>query len=219
MPDHYYTAQPQSDHKPARFEVPYRGYTLLFETDSGVFSRLEMDRGTEVLLHTLPENMTGAVLDMGCGYGALGVSLARANPDCRLTMADINERAVALAAVNAQANGVTAETLVSNGFAALQDKRFDWIVTNPPIRAGKKVIYQMFADSANALTPNGSLILVIRKQQGAPSAQAYLQTLFTQVERSDRASGYWVLRCTSPRGSTIQSEPHFNESDKDHAVQ
>ena len=213
MPDHYYTALPQSVHKPARFEVPYRGHTLLFETDSGVFSRLEMDRGTEILLHSLPQQLSGTVLDMGCGYGALGVTLAKANPGCKLTMADINERAVTLAALNAHENGVTAETLVSDGFSALGGRRFDWIVTNPPIRAGKKVIYRMFADSANALAPDGQVILVIRKQQGAPSAEAYLQTLFAQVERMDRASGYWILRCASPRKAADQNVPIGNESD------
>ena len=109
MTDHYFTPAPQSEHKPAQFETSYRGHTLLFETDSGVFSRLALDRGTAILLDALPEKLAGAALDMGCGYGALGVSLAKANPDCTLTMADINERAVTLAGDNAARNGIKAK--------------------------------------------------------------------------------------------------------------
>lgn len=198
MADHYFTASPQSGHKPASFETSYRGHTLLFETDSGVFSRLELDRGTEVLLNALPETVTGRVLDMGCGYGALGVSVAKANHGCTLTMADINERAVSLAAENAKRNGVEAETLQSDGFVKLAGRTFDLIATNPPIRAGKQVIYRLFADGAKALAEGGAMILVIRKQQGAPSAKTYLETLFGQVRIIERSGGFWVLWCETP---------------------
>ena len=206
MPDHYYTPSPQSEHKPARFETVYRGHALIFETDSGVFSRLELDRGTATLLDAMPAEIVGRVLDMGCGYGALGVSLAVANVGCVLTMADINERAVSLAAENAKRNGVTADTLQSDGFTALTGHRFDLIVTNPPIRAGKRVIYQLFTDGAKALAEGGSLMLVIRKQQGAASARAYLETLFSQVEIIDRSGGFWVLRCTLPL-TQVEGDP------------
>ncbi|HPS82549.1 MAG TPA: methyltransferase, partial [Candidatus Limiplasma sp.] len=194
---------------PTSFETHYRGQTLRFETDRGVFSRLEMDRGTEVLLDALPEGIGGRVLDMGCGYGALGVSLGKANPTCALTMVDINERAVSLARENAKRNGVAAETLVSDGYAALAGRVFDLIVTNPPIRAGKRVIYRMFADGAAALAEGGAMVLVIRKQQGAPSAKAYLETLFKRVQVTDRSGGFWVLRCEQPQAARV------GESDTD----
>ena len=212
MADHYFSPSPQSAHHPSRFESEYLGHTLLFETDSGVFSRLSLDKGTAILLDALPEAIRGDVLDMGCGYGALGVSLAAANPDARLTMADIDARAVALAKANAAANHVAAETLTSDGYAALAGRTFDLIVTNPPIRAGKQVIYRMFADGACALRPGGALVLVIRKQQGAPSAKAYLETLFRQVALASREAGYWVLRCENPLPQRA-TEPNPNESD------
>lgn len=203
MADHYFTETPESPHKPMRFQTEYRGHTLTFQTDSGVFSRTEIDKGSRTLLDAIPDAIAGDVLDMGCGYGALGVCLKKHNPDCRLTMADINERAVRLAADNAAQNSVDAETIQTNGFAALNGRKFDLIVTNPPIRAGKPVIYGMFADAAHALKAHGALTLVIRKQQGAPSAAAYLQTLFQTVEVLCKKGGYWVLRCESSRPGNL----------------
>jgi 16S rRNA (guanine1207-N2)-methyltransferase len=209
--DHYFTSSPHSEHRPARFEMRYRECTLLFETDSGVFSRTGLDKGTQALLNALPEKIVGRVLDMGCGYGALGVSLAKANPGCTLTMADINERAVGLAAENAKTNGVEAETLVSDGFAALEGRTFDLIALNPPIRAGKRVVYGLFAGGAAAVAPGGAMAVVIRKQQGAPSARAYLLTLFNRVEIIDRSGGYWTLWCEESCAADAQAQINTTE--------
>ena len=202
MSDHYYSPNPQSAHKPALVETSYRGHFLAFQTDSGVFSRLELDKGTALLLDTLPEKLSGEVLDMGCGYGVIGISVGRAYPGCVITMADVNSRAVELAAENAKQNNVAAHTLQSDGYAAIpMEERFDLILQNPPIRAGKQVIYQMFADAAQRLSPDGSLWLVIRKQQGAPSAMTYLQTLFADARIMEKKSGYWIICCAHPKAS------------------
>ena len=195
--DHYYTAEPSSDHRPGEVRFSYGGRDLVFATDSGVFSRRELDRGTEVLLHALPEAIGGPVLDMGCGYGAIGVAVGARWPELSVIMADVNRRACDLARENARRNGVDAEVLESDGYAALAGRRFATILQNPPIRAGKAVIYRMFADGAKSLLPGGRLFLVIRKQQGAPSAQKYLSTLFGQVELLARDAGYWILCCTA----------------------
>lgn len=208
MPDHYYTPAPQSDHKPASLSFPYRGHDLVFDTDSGVFSRLEVDRGTQLLLRTLPDPLEGSVLDMGCGYGAIGLSVGKAYPGCTVTLADINERAVSLAQANAKRNGVKARVLISDGFSALKGETFHFVLQNPPIRAGKKVIYAMFADAARCLATEGQLWLVIRKQQGAPSAMTYLGTLFGQVEAVAKKGGYWILRCTSPQELSERGDSH-----------
>lgn len=198
MPDHYYTQSPQSGHRPAQVTLSYRGCELSFSTDSGVFSRTEVDRGTEILLDTLPESVSGDVLDMGCGYGVIGVAVGKRWPECRVTMADVNERACELAQKNAQAAGVEAKVLQSDGFASILDASYDLILQNPPIRAGKAVIYRMFADAAKRLNEAGELWLVIRKQQGAPSALNYLCTLFEEVEVVEKKAGYWIMRCASP---------------------
>ena len=149
--DHYYTAEPSSDHRPGEVRFCYGGRELVFATDSGVFSRRELDRGTEVLLAALPEPVSGPVLDMGCGYGTIGVAVGARWPGLAVTMADVNRRACDLARENARRNGVRAEVLESDGYMALTGRRFATILQNPPIRAGKAVIYRMIADGAASL--------------------------------------------------------------------
>ena len=196
MNDQYYTAEPSSASRPVETNFAFRGRELRFTTDAGVFSKGELDQGTRILLDALPDlGGAGTLLDLGCGWGAIGVSLASAYAGLQVTMADVNRRAVGLAGANAAANGVAdrCRAVESDGFAALQGERFDAVVTNPPIRAGKATIYQMFADAKEHLNSGGSLYLVIRKQQGAESCIKYLKTLYAQVEKLDRSAGFWVI--------------------------
>ena len=194
MNDHYYTREPQSESRPVECGYVYRGERLRFITDAGVFSKGEVDTGTQLLLEALPEEMTGEILDLGCGWGVIGISIAKKWPECRVTMADVNLRALELSRENAKKNRAEVECIESDGMAALAGRTFDAIVTNPPIRAGKQVIYQMFADAAKCLKPGGALYLVIRKQQGAESCMKYLKTIYGEVEKVDKSGGFWVLR-------------------------
>ena len=166
MNDQYYTADPSSESRPVPCAFPYRGHGLSFMTDAGVFSKGELDAGSRLLLDALP-TLQGDVLDIGCGWGAIGIAVAKANKQARVTMLDVNRRALGLCQENCLRNGVTAEILESDGMAAVLGRKFDAIITNPPIRAGKQVIYKMFADAAARLNAEGALYLVIRKQQGA----------------------------------------------------
>ena len=154
-----------------------------------------MDPGTLLLASSLPGDLTGRALDLGCGWGALSVLMLDRFPSLCVVMSDVNSRALALAEQNVQANGMRADAVLSDGLGGVVGM-FDVIVTNPPIRAGKQVIYRMFADSRQRLRPGGRLFLVIRKQQGAPSALKYLRTLFTSAEVIARDAGYWILQCT-----------------------
>ena len=194
MNDHYYTRVPQSESRPVDCTYSYRGLALTFRTDAGVFSRGEVDAGTKLLLEALPEEMDGEILDLGCGWGVIGVSIARKWPGTRVTMADVNTRALDLSRENAKRNRAEVTCVESDGMAALEGRTFDAVVTNPPIRAGKQVIYKMFADAAKSLKPGGALYLVIRKQQGAESCMKYLQTLYDSVEKLDKSGGFWVIR-------------------------
>lgn len=196
--DQYYTREPQSESRPAACAFSWRGLDLRFETDAGVFSRGELDPGSKLLLDNLPEEITGDVLDMGSGWGAIGVTIAARYSEAHVTMADVNLRALGLCEKNLAANKASAECLESSGFANLGGRSFDLVVTNPPIRAGKQVIYAMFADAAASLNPGGALYLVIRKQQGAESCERYLKTLYADVTRLDRSAGYWILRAAEP---------------------
>ncbi len=194
MSDQYFAREPESESRPAACSFDYRGRTLRFTTDAGVFSRGELDAGTRLLLDALPETLSGAILDLGCGWGPIGISVKAAWPETDVTMADVNLRALAWSRKNAEANGVRTECVESDGFAALEGRIFDAVITNPPIRAGKQVIYGMFADAAAHLKPGGRLYLVIRKQQGAESCIRYLKTLYASVEKLDRSGGFWVIR-------------------------
>ena len=202
MNDHYYSASPQSEHRYAACTYAYRGVQLRFETDAGVFSRGEMDFGTDVLLQSLPEEIAGDVLDVGCGWGAIGVTVGKRYPACRVTMCDVNERAADLSRRNAEKNGVQATVIVSDGLQRV-DGAFDLILTNPPIRAGKQVIYGIFAAAKERLKAGGAMYLVIRKRQGADSAVKYLKELFDSVETIERSGGFHVIRCREGRADAI----------------
>ena len=197
MNDHYYTRTPQSASRPAECNFSYRGIDLVFTTDAGVFSRGEVDTGTRLLLEALPEEMQGDILDLGCGWGIIGISIARKWPGSRVVMADVNTRALDLSRENAKRNRAEVVCVESDGMGALMDRSFDAVVTNPPIRAGKQVIYKMFADAATRLKDGGALYLVIRKQQGAESCMKYLKTLFDSVEKLDKSGGFWVLKASN----------------------
>lgn len=196
MNDHYYTRTPQSASRPAECTFSYRGIDLVFTTDAGVFSRGEVDTGTRLLLEALPEEMQGDILDLGCGWGIIGISIARKWPGSRVVMADVNTRALDLSRENAKRNRAEVVCVESDGMGALMDRSFDAVVTNPPIRAGKQVIYKMFADAATRLKDGGALYLVIRKQQGAESCIKYLETIYGKVEKLDKSGGFWVLKAS-----------------------
>lgn len=192
--DQYFAREPESESRPAECGFTYRGNPLRFTTDAGVFSRGELDTGTRILLDALPDTLSGRILDLGCGWGPIGVSVQKTWPETEVWMADVNLRALEWSEKNAARNGVRVRCLESDGFSALEGEMFDAVITNPPIRAGKQVIYRMFADAREHLNPGGSLFLVIRKQQGAESCLRYLQTLYAGVEKLDRSGGFWALQ-------------------------
>ena len=193
MNDQYYSREPGSESRPAECTFAYRGKTLCFVTDAGVFSRGELDAGTRLLLDALPEGLAGRILDLGCGWGPIAVSVKAVRPEAEVTAADVNLRALDLCRRNAEKNGTEILCLESDGFGALEGEIFDAVITNPPIRAGKQVIYRLFAEALAHLKPGGSLFLVIRKQQGAESCIRYLKTLYASVDKLDRSGGFWVL--------------------------
>ena len=202
MSDHYYSTSPESAHHYETCTWEYRGQKMQFQTDAGVFSKGEVDFGTKVLLKALPETVKGRVLDLGCGWGCVGVTVGKTWPETEIVMSDVNERALGLALENAKRNGVKAEGYLSDGLESVPGT-FQCIITNPPIRAGKQVIYGLFAQSAAALKSDGEMYIVIRKQQGAESAIKYLKTIFQDVETIEKSGGFWVIRCRGGKKDEI----------------
>ena len=137
MNDHYYTESPSSQSRPAEARFDYRGRAFTLISDAGVFSRGELDSGTRILLSALPDRLQGRVLDLGCGWGPVGVALGALYPDCQIVFTDVNLRALALAEQNAKASQVTGTFIQSDGFAGI-DGMFDYIITNPPIRGASE---------------------------------------------------------------------------------
>ena len=194
MPEYYYTNAPTSEHEERSFRAVFAGKVLAFDTDAGVFSKQHVDPGSELLCRSLPADLSGDVLDMGCGWGAMTVMTLARFPKANMTMADVNERALGLAVTNVEKNRMTAKAVLSDGFEKIEGE-FDAVITNPPIRAGKAVIYKMFEDAKAHLREGGSLYLVIRKQQGAPSALKVLKELYGKAEVIERDGGYWIIEC------------------------
>lgn len=191
--EHYFTNNPQR--KENRKEISFRFLTHkeTFVSDDGVFSKDSLDFGSRLLLETLmEEDVSGSLLDLGCGIGYIGILLKKYFPAISLTMSDVNEKAVSLAEENSRLYRQNNRTVVSDGFVSIDDS-FDIIVSNPPIRTGKKVIYELFAQSLRHLKPSGRLYLVIRQKQGAESALRYLQTLNPSAQVIEKKNGYWII--------------------------
>ena len=195
MNDQYYTSAPVSQSNEKTFELDFGGSSYRFVTDNGVFSKGELDDGTRILLEALPE-MDGRLLDLGCGWGPVGVILGKKYPECEILMADVNERAVELSRKNLALNSIAnAEALQSDIYENVCGT-FDFIITNPPIRAGKQVIYRMFDEARGLMNPGGKLYIVIRKQQGAPSALKHLQETWRSAEVTGKEKSFWVIACS-----------------------
>ena len=193
--DHYYTSEPTSKSEGRLLEYNIKDVCLHFISDNGVFSKNHVDFATDFLLKTIVEdNIQGKVLDVGCGYGVIGITLAKLF-SVDVTMLDINNRALELTRKNLEKNSVKdAKVLESNGFENIHEN-YDIIVTNPPIRAGKAVIYSMYEEAKKHLNQGGKLYLVINKKHGAPSTIKYLSELFENVEVLDKKAGFNVIKC------------------------
>ncbi|QGQ93608.1 class I SAM-dependent methyltransferase [Paenibacillus psychroresistens] len=197
MTEHYYSAKPTTAHELNQIQVNLRGKDFTFITDAGVFSKKEIDFGSKLLIETMSMNRKDSVLDVGCGYGPIGISAALLADQGRVTMVDINERAVLLSRDNAKRNGVNNVTVLqSDLLAQVVDQTFNCILTNPPIRAGKTIVHEIFVQAYAALVPGGQLWVVIQKKQGAPSAFAKLETLFGNVIEVTKDKGYRIFKAT-----------------------
>jgi len=194
MPHYFNEDNDTLKSNPNEIAFSVHGTNMKFKTDVGVFSKSNLDRGTKVLLDYLTiEDTDKNVLDLGCGYGVVGIYLAK-KFGLFVDMIDINKRAIDLSKTNSDLNNVKTHVFESDGFKNVTDK-YDLIVTNPPIRVGKKIYYQFFEDSVNFLKEEGRLLLVINKKHGALSAIKFLKTIYLAVEIVGKDKGFNVISC------------------------
>jgi 16S rRNA (guanine1207-N2)-methyltransferase len=196
MTNHYYSRTPEVKSDPQNIETVLRDFKFRLKTDQGVFSKNEIDFGSRLLIDSFTENqIAGPLLDVGCGYGPVGLSMARAFPDRAIHMVDVNERALGLANENANANGISNVSIYeSNCLENVSEKNFSAILTNPPIRAGKSVVHEILEDSYNHLADGGELWVVIQKKQGAASAQKKMEEVYGNAEVAAKKKGYQILK-------------------------
>ena len=198
MSNHYYTKNPETESKEASWTFPLRGREFRFISDSGVFSKKTVDFGSRLLIETfrLNEEVAGDILDVGCGYGPMGLALAYAYPARLVEMVDVNERALSLARRNAEANNIrNVKVYESNTYDQVpQERQFAAIVSNPPIRAGKQVVHCILSEAHTHLLLGGTLTVVIQKKQGAPSAEQKMLDVFGNVAVIARDKGYWIIQ-------------------------
>ena len=188
----YFAENPDAKHDIHELNVELLGQRLTFLTDAGVFSKKMIDYGSRVLLSVLDFEAGEQVLDVGCGYGPLGLTLAKAQ-GVTATMVDINQRALDLAQKNAERNQISADIFQSNVYEKVSGI-FDHIISNPPIRASKQVVHEVISGSYEHLTEGGDLTLVIQKKQGAPSAKSKMEAVFSNCEIVKKDKGYYILR-------------------------
>ncbi len=199
MSEHYYSGQPQTAHDERRIEASLRGRSWRFWTDAGVFSKGGVDFGSKLLIETMTIPGSAKVLDVGCGYGPIGLNAAVLATAGHVTMVDVNERAVKLAKRNAADHGIGNVTvLASDLYSKVPEASYDIVLSNPPIRAGKSVVHALFEGAAERLKDTGELWIVIQKKQGAPSAVEKLEGLFDAVELVERDKGYWIVKAKGP---------------------
>jgi len=194
--NHYFSQSPNSESHPIYWEYQLRNRNFRFKTDTGVFSKKEVDFGSRLLVETfeLPE-VEGPLLDAGCGYGPIGLSIAAEFTDRVVHMIDVNQRALSLAKDNAELNHIkNVEIYESDRLTNVVEDGFSAVLTNPPIRAGKNVVFDILRQSYEKLTLGGQLWVVIQKKQGAPSALKEMEALFGEAAVIQKSKGYFIIR-------------------------
>lgn len=190
---HYYDKEVNLKSERKSFNFSFNNKKFEFMTDNGVFSKGYIDFGTQQMLSNFREsNLEGPILDMCCGYGIVGIILKKFTSS-DIYMTDVNERAVELSKDNAKINKVDVSIYSGNLFDSLPDIKFKNILVNPPIRAGKEIVFKIYEGSYDRLLTGGELYVVIQKKQGAPSTIKKLEELFSKVTIIAREKGYYII--------------------------
>lgn len=195
MNEFYYTPNPHVVHELHTWNFVLMGNQLTFTTDNGVFSKRTIDFGSRVLIENvnISKMPFGNILDLGCGYGPIGLSLAKAYPNRQFEMVDVNNLALSLAQKNALQNKIENVKIYNSDVYNDVSTQFAGIITNPPVRAGKKVVDAMIRGAVQHLVLGGTLTVVLQKKQGAPSAKKLMNSLFGNCSIIKKDKGYYIL--------------------------
>jgi len=196
LTEHYYSRTQQTDSNPQTWSYDLKGHHFLFKTDNGVFSKNEVDFGSRLLIETFEcPALNGPILDVGCGYGPIGLFIAKEHQNRAIHMVDVNERALLLAKENAKINKIENVLIYeSDRLSNVAESSFAAIVTNPPIRAGKNIVHDIYEQSYPRLQTGGEIWIVIQKKQGAPSTISKLEEIYSEVEVVSKKKGYYIIR-------------------------
>lgn len=192
---HYFINDPNVKHNRKFITFRFLGVDYQLLSDKGVFSKDHVDTGTKIMLDVIQKRGTsGRFLDYGCGYGVVAMMIKANYPEVEVVASDVNERAIALTLENGQRYQLNLNVILSDGFSKI-DMMFDTIAFNPPIKVGKEKMYDLLKQTYNHLKDDGILYVVIRKDQGAPSALRYLQTIYPKAQMIHREKGFWIITC------------------------
>lgn len=201
MSAHYFTPTPDAAHRVRELTTMLRGRRLALRTDRAVFAQRGIDRGSRLLIESMTVGSRDLVLDVGCGYGVIGLTAAALAPEGWAHLVDVNERAVALARENAARNGLANVTVhLGDGVTPVADLRFDLVLTNPPIRAGRRAVLAFFAGAHAVLRPGGRFLFVARTGQGARTLAHHAEALFGNVTEMAKGGGFRVYSATRQQG-------------------
>lgn len=190
--DHYFTNNQNLKSEIREINFSYGGNDFIFLSDNGVFSKDKVDYGSFFLLDTFLKNsnLKSNILDVGCGYGFIGITLSKVL-NTHVDMSDVNKRALHLTERNIDKNKVDANAIESDGYSNI-DNKYDVIITNPPVRAGKKVLLDILLNAKEHLNEDGELWYVLRKDQGAKSMAKTLSE-FYKVTNIDKSNGFYIF--------------------------
>ncbi|HEY2507364.1 MAG TPA: methyltransferase [Streptosporangiaceae bacterium] len=194
MSSQYFAEEPEASHRPGTVHVVLPDIKLTLATDSGMFSPGRLDPGTRLLLEAAPPPpQAGDLLDLGCGYGPVALTLAARAPAARIWAVDVNQRALGLCQRNAAANGFANVRCVPAADASQMPARYRLIWSNPPIRVGKQALHALLASWLTRLTSDGAAYLVVQRNLGSDSLQRWLADAGWTVQRLASRSGYRLL--------------------------
>lgn len=189
---HYYSKHQDSELKLKKIKAKLRGKSFELYTGSGVFSKEKVDKGSELLVNSCILNDGQKILDLGCGYGVVGISIAKAYPNSKIVMVDVNLRAVKLAKMNLKLNNISNTKVLNSNIFEKINQKFNTIIVNPPQKAGKDLCFKMIEESKNHLENKGLFQLVARHNKGGKTLEKKMHDVFGNVKETAKQGGYRV---------------------------